>query len=114
MASRILKVWHFLLDHWQLPALIVVIVVSWLLFRWRKPDAKGVAQDVQAELDIIQAGAKAREMEIQLGTEQTVQNVKDKYAAKTVALDATQMLKVKELEDDPIALARYLERVTRG
>jgi len=106
--------WFFVLDHWKLPAFIVVIVVGWLLFRWRKPDTRGAMQEVQDELDIIRAGAVARDMEIQIGTEQTVQQVKAKYAAKTMALDATQMLKVKELEDDPIALARYLERLTRG
>ena len=114
MASRMRSVMWWLLDHWYLPAIVVVSVVGWLVFRRGQPDSKGALQAVQDELGIIRAGAEARDMQTQLGTEQTLEHVKDKYAAKTVALDATQQLKVKELEDDPVALARYLERVTRG
>ena len=108
------KAMLWLVDRWWIPALVVMTIVGWYLFRKRKPNAAHALADVQTELDIIRAGAEARESEIELGTVQTVQRVKDKYAAKTVALDATQMLKVKELEDDPIALAKYLERLTRG
>jgi len=115
MASRILKVWYFILDHWQLPVIIIAILIGWLLFRsWRKSDTKGLVQAVQDELGIIQAGSATREMQLQLGTEQTLGHIKDKYAAKTMALDAVQQLKVKELENDPVALAKYLERITRG
>ena len=108
------KACYFLLDHWYVPALIVVLVLGWFLFRGRKPTDKDPLASVQDELGIIAAGAAAREAEIELGTAKTVQQVKDKYAAKTATLDATQMLKVRELEDDPIALARYLERLTRN
>lgn len=114
MASKLRSTMWWIVDHWQLPALIVVAVLGWLIFRWRKPDPKGALRAVQDELDIIRAGSAAREMQLQLGTTQTLEHVKDKYAAKTVALDATQQLKVKELEDDPVALAKYLERITRG
>jgi len=112
--TKLRKVWWFLVDYWWIPALVILTVAGWILFRWHKPDAPGSMLDVQNELDIIRVGAEAREMEIQLGTNQTIQHVKDKYAAKTATLDATQMLKVKELEDDPVELARYLERLTRG
>ena len=104
----------WLVDRWWIPALVIAVVASWYIFRRRKPNVAGALAEVQTELDIIQAGAEARETEIELGTVQTVQRVKDKYAAKTATLDATQMLKVKELEDDPIALAKYLERLTRS
>lgn len=114
MASKLRSTMWWIVDHWQLPALLVVAVLGWLLLRWRRTPSEGILQTVQGELDIIRAGSKAREMQLQLGTEQTLEHVKDKYAAKTVALDATQQLKVKELEDDPVALAKYLERITRG
>lgn len=114
MASQLRRAMWWVVDHWSIPLIIGAIVLGLIFLRWRKPDAKGALQRVQDELDIIRAGSDARDVQIQLGTEQTVQHVKDKYAAKTVALDATQALKVKELEDDPVALAKYLERITRG
>jgi len=114
MASKLRSTMWWIVDHAWLPILIGVAVLGWFFFRWRKADPKGVLQAVQDEVDIIRAGSAAREMQLQLGTEQTLGYVKDKYAAKTVALDATQQLKVKELEDDPVALAKYLERITRG
>lgn len=114
MASRLRKAMWWLADHWYLPVIVILAVLSWFLFRWRKPGAKDAMRTVQDELDIIRSGAEAREMEIQLGTEQALAHVRDKYQAKTVALDATQQAKVKELEDDPVALAKYLERITRG
>lgn len=110
---KISKVLHFVGDYWYIPAILIATVVGWLLFRWHKPDAQGALQEVQDELDIIRAGAEVRELQIKVGTEQTLQHVKDKYQAKTIALDATQQLKAKELENDPIALAKYLERITR-
>jgi hypothetical protein len=112
MSSPIRKAMWWLWDHLWIVTVLLVAVLGWALFRWR--DGKGAMATVQDELDVIRAGSAAREMQIQLGTDQTVQHVKDKYQAKTVALDATQQARVRELEDDPVALARYLERITRG
>lgn len=114
MASRARRAMWWVVDHWYLPVAIILAILGWFVFRWSKPDSKGAAEAIQQEMDIIRSGSEAREMQIQLGTDQALAHVRDKYQAKTVALDATQQAKVKELEDDPVALAKYLERITRG
>jgi hypothetical protein len=100
------------LDHWYIPVLILAAVVGFFAFRRWRP-GEDPFKRVKEELGIIQAGTDARNMAIQLGAEQAKAHVKDKYQAKLAALDAQQQTQVKELEDDPVALARYLERLSR-
>lgn len=106
------KAAHWLLDHWWVPVLFLGALVGLLAFRKWRP-GKDPFQGVKDELVTIQAGAAARNMAIQLGTEQAKAHVKDKYQAKLAALEAEQRAKAAELEDDPVALARYLERLSR-
>lgn len=106
------KAFHFLLDHWWLPVLFLGALVALLACRKWRP-GKDPFQGVKDELGVIQAGTEARNMAIQLGTDQALSHVKDKYQAKLAALEAQQQVQVKDLEDDPVALAKYLERLSR-
>ena len=106
------KVLHLLIDYWYIPALLLGSLVAFWVFRKYRPD-KDPLRVVKDELEVIQAGAEARNMAIQLGTKQATEHVKDKYQAKLAALEAQQQVVVKGMEDDPIALARYLERLSR-
>ena len=111
--SRVRKAMYWLLDHWYIPALFIGAIVAFFIFKKKYGLIDDPLMRIAEELNIIDAGSEAREMQIQLGTEQAIQHVKDKYQAKAVALDAQQQATVKDLENDPVALARYLERLTR-
>jgi len=101
-----------LLPYWYVPLLFLVSVVAYFTFRkWR--GGRGPIDLVVEELAVIKSGTDARNLQIELGTEQAVKQIKDKYQAKLQALDAEQKTKTKELEDDPVALARLLERISR-
>ena len=106
------KALHFLVDYWFIPVLFVLAIVAYLTFKRWRPGEDPFTR-IKEELGIIEAGTAARNMAVQVGTEQAIQHVKDKYQAKLTALDAEQQIQVKELEDDPVALARYLERLSR-
>ena len=110
--SPMRKAAHWLLDHWWLPVLFLGALVGFLAFRKGRPGTDPF-QGVKDELATIQAGTEARNMALQLGTEQATAHVKDKYQAKLSALEAEQKVQVKDLEEDPVALARYLERLSR-
>ena len=103
---------HWLLDYWYVPLIFIAAVAAYFTFRkWR--GGKNPLVLLAEELKIIQSGADARNLQIQVGTEQAVKQIKEKYQAKFQALGATQKAQVLELENDPIALARLLERVSR-
>lgn len=100
---------YFLKDYWYLPLLVIAAVLVWILWPKGRPDMTKVNQ----ELEVIRAGAEARKERARVGTEKATQAVKDKYQAKEAALNAEAKAKAAELESDPVALARYLERATR-
>lgn len=103
----------WLKTYWYIPLLLIVAVFGYVWLRGRRVPAYTPMDRIKKELEAIQAAKEAREMRIQLGTEQALQHVKDKYQAKREALDAKQEAKAKTLEQDPVALAKYLERLTR-
>jgi len=103
---------HWLVDHWKVPLLFLGALVAFLALR-KSPPGVDPFWGVKTELGVIQAGTEARNMALQLGTAQAVAHVQDKYQAKLASLEVHQVVQVKELEDDPVALARYLERVSR-
>ena len=110
--ARLSSAFHWIRDRWWIPFLILVAVLAILAFRkWRPKEDP--FQGVKDELRAIQAGTDARNMAIQLGTEQATEHVRDKYQARIAALDAQQQAQVAELEDDPVELAKYLERLSR-
>ena len=104
----------FLKDYWFIPVLILVAVVGYFTFRkWRGKAGENILQPVLDKLRVIQAGSQVRDMQIQMGVEKATAAVKDKYKLQTLALENEQAVKVKELENDPVALAKFLESITR-
>ena len=104
----------FILDYWYLPLLVFVAIAGYFTFRrWRGKDGENMLGPVLDELRVIQAGSTVREMQIQMGVEAASAAVKEKYRVKELALAEAQAAKVRELENDPVALAKYLERLTR-
>ena len=107
-----MKILYLVKDFWYVPVLFLVAVVAYFTFRkWR--GGKNPIDLVTEELKVIRAGTDARNLQIQVGTEQAVKQVKETYQAKWKALEAEQKAKVKDLENDPVALARLLERLSR-
>jgi Sec-independent protein translocase protein TatA len=101
-----------LADYWWIPLLVVGAILVVVFF----PKKKGMSalQKIANELGAIDAKREAREVKLQLGAEQAKQHVTEKYAERRKQLDDQAEAKAKELEDDPVALAQYLERLTRG
>lgn len=102
-----MTVLRWLADYWYIPVLVVGAIILAVVFR-----QKAAVQKITKELKAIDAKREARAIQLQLGAEQAKQHVTEKYAAKREALDAKAEAKAKELEDDPVALAKFLARVT--
>lgn len=99
-------------DYWYVPFLIVIAIVGMVLLN-RKSRPFSAVQKITKELGAIEAKREARNVQLQLGAEQAKQHVKEKYAEKRKVLDTKEEAKAQELEDDPVALAKFLERLTR-
>jgi len=101
------KALHFLVDYWYIPVLILGLVLAWIVFRGKRWP---IVDTIMHEFAAIRAGAKARDDEARLGHEKAKANVKSERAAEIGKLNEDQRKKAKELEDDPVALARFLVR----
>lgn len=110
--GRLKRVGHWLLDYWYIPAIVVGAILFWVISRnpWRN---RNPIKRVLQELQVIKSGARARELEAELGAEQAKTQIMDEYRAKKGALDAEDERKVQELQENPQELARYLERISR-
>lgn len=100
------KLWQFLKDYYYIPLFVLAVILGAVLFRKR---GTPMAQ-TRAELEAIEAGRRAREMEARLGTERAKAKLLDEYHEQVEALDAKQAAKAKELEANPQALAKFLVR----
>jgi len=103
-----MRVLRWLADYWYIPVLAIVAVLGVLWFRTKDP-----MKWIERELRAIDSARETRAIQIELGAEQATQHVKDKYKAKRETLDAKDEAKVAKLENDPVALAKFLEKVTR-
>lgn len=93
-------------DYYYIPLMVLALILGWVVFRRR---GTPLAQ-TKAELDAIEAGRRAREMEARLGTERAKAKLLEEYNEQVEALDERQAAKAKELADDPQALAKFLVR----
>jgi len=98
------------LDYWYVPLILAAAVWFWIVTRGRILPA----DTLSTELDAIRAGSEAREMKARLGREKALAEIKAKHAADLAKLDAEQAAKAKELENDPVALARFSVRAARS
>lgn len=107
------RVLAWLWDHKWVPFLVLgalVALLSSLVFR----RGGGLQDVVGAELRAADAAGEARTTRIDLGEEQALREVRAKYAERRRNLDAGTEARVAKYENDPVALARAMERASRG
>ncbi len=110
-----MKVLRFVVDYWYIPLLALGAVLGWVFVkRFTSGPSLPPIKQILDEVSAIGAQREAREIELQMGAEQAKQHVRDKYNEKLKRLDAEAKLKVKELEDDPAALAKYLDALAES
>ena len=112
-----MRVLCWIADFWYIPLLVLgavagIIVV--LALRGAGRDAGDPFKKVQDELKVIEAGRAAREDRINKGETAALEAVNGKYAKQRETLNEKEAAKIKQYEDDPVALARALERASRG
>lgn len=90
---------------------VLAIVISRVLGGGDGPDPMDSVRD---ELRVVDATREARQARIDLGEERALQQVKEKYADRQEQLDEEEKAKIKKYENDPVALARAMERASRG
>ncbi len=101
---------HFLVDHWYIPLFVGGVLLLWILTAGRKMPP---VSTVKRELEAIRAGAEAREMQLIMGKEAAVKRLQKERADAIAALNAKQAQRAKELENDPVALSKFLIRAGR-
>lgn len=104
------KVWKFIRAYWYIPVFVIAVILGWVIFRKRGTPIKQTV----AELDAIKASEQAREWKERLGAEMAKKQVEEKYRQEKAALSEKQAAQAKELEDDPMALAKFLVRAARN
>lgn len=105
---------RWLLNYWYVPLLFVIAVIGAIVLR-RKPGVPvttAIAERVSGEMRVIDAGAEVRRIQAEMGAEQARQYVLNKYEIVKLKLSAEQKEQATKLESDPIALAKFLVRVT--
>lgn len=107
-----MRILYWLKDYWYIPVFFIAaiggLVLSYILFK--RPDTS-ILEKTNLEIKAIQAGAEARQIKAELGAEQAKAVVAGKYMQEMAALDTKQKAQAVELENDPVALAKYLVRV---
>lgn len=104
------KLFGFVRSYWYVPFFIIAVILGWAIFRKK---GTPIAQ-TQAELEAIKAAEQAREWQARLGAEMAKKQVEAKYREELAALNEKQTAQAKELEDDPVALAKFLVRAARS
>lgn len=110
-----LRAAKWLIDYWYIPFIALGAIVWYLLVCRDKSQGNvhQVFERVSAELEVIEAKQEARDLELTLGHEAAVTEIRRKFTEKRVRLDQQQADKAKELEHDPQQLAKYLSRIGR-
>lgn len=101
-----MKAIRWLKDYWYIPLLVLTSILLWVVFRRR---GTPIAQ-TKAELQAIEAGRLAREIQEREGLDAAKRHLAAEHADELNALDEKQQAKAKELRDDPQALAKFLVR----
>ncbi len=102
--------WQAVKDYWYVPALAFGVLLGWIFWsKWTNTPTVPPVEKILKEVAAIGAARETREIAQREGNEEAKKHVADKYAEKRKRLDAEGKLKEKELEDDPVALAKYLD-----
>jgi hypothetical protein len=100
-------------DYWYIPLVVAAALAAWFWLRPRGRLAEGVVSRVQSELFAIRAAQKTREKILHHHRDAVIAEINAKYRTQIEGLDSRKRVKVQKLERDPVALAKYLERLTR-
>ena len=98
----------YLFDHWYIPVAVGIAILLWIITRGRALPPTSI---FKTELEAIRAAAKARDYEAMLGTQDAIEEIKKDYAQELLKLNAEQAQKAEELNNDPVALSKFLVRV---
>lgn len=108
---------RWLADFWYIPPMVLAAaggIILMILLRSAGREGGNPFDKVASELKVIEAGREAREDRINQGEAQALEAVEKKYQAKREDLNEKEAAKIKQYEDDPVALARAMERASRG
>jgi hypothetical protein len=104
-----IQFWKAIKRYWYIPILAIGGFLAWIFFcRWRPGTKITPLATTFAELEAIRAGVEADKVRIELGQEEAIKHVKEKYAERFQKLTKEQKERAQKLEADPEALARYI------
>lgn len=106
-------IWTWLKDHWRLVAIGLGLLAGGVLLLAVPDSREWVLRLLDAELREVSAVQRVRQLEAEAGTKAALADVQKKYADKIAALDPAAKVRAAQLEDDPVELARLIERRTR-
>lgn len=102
-----LKLCQWLKLRWFLPFYILTVTWEWVRYR----DRKNPFEAIKIELKAIRAASEAADWKARLGVERAKAMVRNKYYREIVKLEATQPRLLRELEQNPVALVKFLVRI---
>jgi len=108
-----MKLLRCIADYWFVPLLVLGAVAAMCVLS-RKGAHWSATKYIDGELRAIDTKRHVRDMQIQHGADAAKRHVRFVYAEKLQALDSKAEVKVQQLENDPAALAKYLEKLSRG
>jgi hypothetical protein len=100
---------RWLKKYWYVPLFVLAVFLGFMLSRKSRARGTPLVQTLR-ELDAIKAGAEVEKVKAQLGAEQAKAHVEDKYREEIDALDEKQKERLEKMEEDPMAMARFLVR----
>ncbi len=105
--------WKWFRRYWHIPIFIIGVLLAWILVRrWfptRKPSVPPLDR-IQKELEAIREGAQVDKLQAELGHEQAVAHIEDKFREELAAMDEERAAEAERLRADPEALTRYIIR----
>lgn len=93
--------------------MVVGVLLAWILVRRWLPQSKPKVpplDHIRRELTAIREGAKVDKLQAELGHEQAVQHIEDKYRKELEEMEAERKAEAEKLRADPEALTRYIIR----
>ena len=101
----------WILEYWWILLGALAGVGIWIGIRRKR--GKDPDEFAQKEIEVADATAKAQKLEAELGAEKATAKIKEEYKEQREKLDEKETEQVELLAEDPVALARYLERISR-
>lgn len=90
--------------------LTVVTIITWVMWRRWKRNPPMPLDVVAHELKAIQAGVEVEKVTAELGHQEALKHIDDKYAAELQQMNEAESKRADKLRKDPEALTRYIVR----